>query len=751
MPYLAQAFVRLRPSDEGFKADATAKVKAATAGLTASAKITANTLAATADVAKLRAHLAAFSRLTYEAGLKVKGGSEAELALARVALGLAKLDRTTAQPKVTVEGLAAAEVKLLAFERVFSRLGRAQGIGGGAGGIGGLIGKAGGLVTGGGGAGGGAVPALIGGGAAAGIALLEAGVAGIIPLLASAAIGVAAFGALAIPTIGAVSSAFSGARAAAAKYQLASANLNIAIHQSRADWLAYQKTIHGLEPDFQAAAKLLTNQDVLWQNLSPSMQKAVVALSNNKAALKLLLPDQKRALDALLAQKKAWDQLPAGQKPAISAMQQIGVVWSKMVAAFAPTVFKILSAGLKGVLALLPALLPFANAAAGAILKLANGFAKFAASPGFKAFLAQMLKLTGPAILAIGQGLGQVAVAVGKLLLAFINPNGIRALRLFFTIIAGFITGTAALFTWATPRVIKNIHQLAAAFDRVRHDVAAVLGWFRTNFDIFRNHTAIVFDRIRHDVVHIWDVTWQNTIGRIRRGIHDAAIDFDSFRHRTAVIFDGVRHDLAHIWDQVWNNTVGRVQRGAADVVAWFKGLPGRILGALGDLGSLLINAGAAIIGGLWQGMKNAWNAVTGWLGSLGGIISHLKGPLDKDRVLLRPHGMAIMGGLRAGLAAGWPGVEAHLAGVTAAIAGMYPAPVIPGLRAGVALGGLHAGAGAAPAGAGGLTAVDTGLEGHLAAIAGAVDALSAAIVAGSRAGAAAAHAGAYQSYYGVR
>ncbi len=47
-------------------------------------------------------------------------------------------------------------------------------------------------------------------------------------------------------------------------------------------------------------------------------------------------------------------------------------------------------------------------------------------------------------------------------------------------------------------------------------------------------------------------------------------------------------------------------------VVDWFKGLPGRILDAIGNVGSILVNAGASIINGFLNGLKSAWNNVTG-------------------------------------------------------------------------------------------------------------------------------------------
>lgn len=93
----------------------------------------------------------------------------------------------------------------------------------------------------------------------------------------------------------------------------------------------------------------------------------------------------------------------------------------------------------------------------------------------------------------------------------------------------------------------------------------------------------------------------------------------------------------------------GATQKGA-EVVAWFAGLPGRILSALGDLGGLLVGAGRSVIDGFLSGLKGAWDGVTGFVGGIADWIAEHKGPIEYDRRLLVPHGRAIMAGLGEGL-----------------------------------------------------------------------------------------------------
>ncbi|MFR9802335.1 hypothetical protein ACL02T_08535 [Pseudonocardia sp. RS010] len=59
------------------------------------------------------------------------------------------------------------------------------------------------------------------------------------------------------------------------------------------------------------------------------------------------------------------------------------------------------------------------------------------------------------------------------------------------------------------------------------------------------------------------------------------------------------------------------------ELVDWVRGIPGRILGALGNLGSLLLDSGRSLVSGLLNGIKNAWNSVVDWVK---GGLSRLRG-----------------------------------------------------------------------------------------------------------------------------
>lgn len=108
-----------------------------------------------------------------------------------------------------------------------------------------------------------------------------------------------------------------------------------------------------------------------------------------------------------------------------------------------------------------------------------------------------------------------------------------------------------------------------------------------------------------------------------------------------------------------------KVSKKIGDVVGYVKNLPTRAKNALGDLGSLLVDAGRQIIESLWNGLKAKWKDVEDWFGSITSKIPKLKGPPPKDAKLLTPAGKLIMISLIRGLESGRTPLERVLQKVT--------------------------------------------------------------------------------------
>lgn len=121
--------------------------------------------------------------------------------------------------------------------------------------------------------------------------------------------------------------------------------------------------------------------------------------------------------------------------------------------------------------------------------------------------------------------------------------------------------------------------------------------------------------------------------------------------------------------DQAMNRARSAVLNGIGNIIGWLSALPGRIMGAIGNLGGILYNAGSSVLQGFWNGLKSKWNEVSGWIGGLASKIKNLKGPIEKDKVMLVNEGNAIMQGLDKGLRYGYRSVEKTVAGITSSLA----------------------------------------------------------------------------------
>lgn len=100
----------------------------------------------------------------------------------------------------------------------------------------------------------------------------------------------------------------------------------------------------------------------------------------------------------------------------------------------------------------------------------------------------------------------------------------------------------------------------------------------------------------------------------------------------------------------------------------WFSNLPQKLVSALGNLSSLLVDAGTQIIQGFWNGLTAKWGEVQDWVSGIGSWIAAHKGPKQYDLGLLTPNGEWIMQSLRTGLVNGLPSVLDTLSDITDSI-----------------------------------------------------------------------------------
>lgn len=303
------------------------------------------------------------------------------------------------------------------------------GAGGGGGGFfGRLFGQAGGAAA-------GAAPDLAGlplglggGGGAAAIAIIPAAYAGITLLtglvsgLAAAAAGLGAFGVLSAGTFSQLKGDVSG---------------------------------------YQAA----------WQKLNDTQNLVAVSPTKKNIAA------EQRAQLALQAQLVGMGQ-DAG--PAAVAINNLRLAYDKLSASLQPLTFKVITDATKAVTTFLPNLLPFAQAGGTAIDGLLTKVNTFFQSADFNAWVHKFLPIVGPAIQSIGDGIGKVMIAVGKLFTVMSSHDVAHAINVTFDI----ITGTINTFTGVISRLMSNWDRMTGAFQegwkniqRWSHEaMAAILG-----------------------------------------------------------------------------------------------------------------------------------------------------------------------------------------------------------------------------------------------------------------------------------
>ena len=189
-----------------------------------------------------------------------------------------------------------------------------------------------------------------------------------------------------------------------------------------------------------------------------------------------------------------------------------------------------------------------------------------------------------------------------------------------------------------------------------------------------------------HEIQSIWNSIWHAIVG-VARVIWGQIVSY--IRSHVALILSAVHTltRLAGIVGGFFQSMYLAVVAKVGKVVSYVAGIGGKIIHAIGNLGSLLYNAGKDVIQGLINGIASKINALTSKLKSITNLIPKIKGPEEVDAKLLTPNGETIMAGLVAGIENGRPSLERTLkkltksvpVSVTASYAGQALHPITEG------------------------------------------------------------------------
>lgn len=340
----------------------------------------------------------------------------------------------------------------------------------------------------------------------------------------------------------------------------------------------------------------------------------------------------------------------------------------------------------------MPALTSFAGGVGNVIGNLANGLAPaFAAltpvvdalMPTFASLATTLGQTLSQAVVALAPALTQIAQVMGPVL-----TTAVTALAPILTQVAQTL-GTVLLS--AVQALAPVMPQLTAAFTAIAQAVS-------TGLAIFLPVVAQLFAQLLPVVIQLVPSFLQlvQAIAPLIPAVFQVAASFlkllvaitpvlsvfanlasllvqviAQFVQWGATIVTSVQQAFTQLVDIVTNSMsqfVNAITEKGNQAIEWVRGLGGKIASACSNFGTILVNAGKALMNGLLDGIKAGWEAVKGFVGSIAGWIKEHKGPIPYDKKVLIPNGEALMEGLNTGLENGFDGTLDNVKGMAKAI-----------------------------------------------------------------------------------
>lgn len=438
-----------------------------------------------------------------------------------------------------------------------------------------------------------------------------------------------------------------------------------------------------LTPAQAATAKALQSlkaafsdfQNTLAPDVLPLFTKGFQMLAGLLPTFEPIVKRAAKAFSGLLDQMGAFGSSAAGQSMVKFFSKQVAPAITTL-----GTVFANVFAGIGG---LLVGFAPLIKPVEAALIGATAAFAKFGqtagTNQGFQNFLAY-LQQVGPQVVAF---LGAFVSAIAHLVTALAPLGGpilagLTATLSLFNKIPTPVVGALATALIAVVVGIKAWTIAQAALDVVLNAnpigliviaiaaLVAALIYAWKNSETFRNVVTGAWNAVKSVVLGAVNAIvgfvrdhWKLLIVLIGGPLAAVVIlvtsNWQKIKASTSAVWDAIKAVISAVWGAIKGVVnagvsavkteikgveviVGFVQNAFEAVksaisnkldaaVGFVKALPGRMLGSLGNVGSLLYHAGQEIIQGLINGIESMIGKVTGAIGHVAGIIaSHLPG-----------------------------------------------------------------------------------------------------------------------------
>jgi TP901 family phage tail tape measure protein len=261
-------------------------------------------------------------------------------------------------------------------------------------------------------------------------------------------------------------------------------------------------------------------------------------------------------------------------------------------------------------------------------------------------------------------------------------------------VIAAVINLIVALFNffWGVVQIVWQ-----SIMDFISGIVNGIVAFVTAAFQVWLAMVTTTMNNIRDFITTVW-----NAISSFLRPFIDAIVKFVTDTWKTmqlgiSVIMAAIRSAIETAWNAIqnfirpivsgvvsfitstwgaitgfvsttFNNVKNAIQGPLEDALAFISGIQGKIIGFFAGAGNWLFNAGKDIINGLLKGLQSMLGGLKDLLNGITASIPQLKGPPEKDKVLLQENGRLIMQSLANGLAAEMGSVYGLLDGMNTGI-----------------------------------------------------------------------------------